>query len=328
MLRRTALALAALAPLALPAAAQEAPWPNRPITIMGGFPNGSGVDIYARKLAEPLSRSLGVPVVVDNRTGAGGNIASEYVARARPDGYTFLLATAGTHAINATLYKSLPFDPLRDVTHIAILGDVPNVLLVNPQHSPGLRTCRDLVAAAKARPGALAYASTGNGASTHLSAVQFAAAAGIDVLHVPYRGQGPAMVSLLGGETAFFFNQSGPSIGPVQQGQLRALGVTTRARLAPLPDVPTIEEACGLPGFESSTWYGLVAPPGLPAPIQARMTQEVARIIAEPDFVAWLTDSQGITPPADPGPASFRRIHEADVARWAEIVRRSGAQVD
>ena len=327
MLRRTALALAALA-LALPAAAQEAPWPNRPITIMGGFPNGSGVDIYARKLAEPLTRALGVPVVVDNRTGAGGNIASEYVARARPDGYTFLLATAGTHAINATLYKSLPFDPLRDLTHIAILGDVPNVLLVSPEHSPNLRTCRDLIAAAKAKPGGLAYASTGNGASTHLSAVQFAAAAGIDVLHVPYRGQGPAMVSLLAGESVFFFNQSGPSIAPVQQGQLRALGVTTRARLAPLPDVPTIEQACGLPGFESSTWYGLIAPPHLPAPIQARMASEVARIIAQPDFVTWLTDNQGITPPADPGPDAFRRIHEADVARWGEIVRRSGAQVD
>ncbi|MBI0536143.1 tripartite tricarboxylate transporter substrate binding protein [Roseomonas sp. KE2513] len=327
MLRRTALALTALA-LALPAAAQEAPWPNRPITIMGGFPNGSGVDIYARKLAEPLTRALGVPVVVDNRTGAGGNIASEYVARARPDGYTFLLATAGTHAINATLYKSLPFDPLRDVTHIAILGDVPNVLLVSPQHSPSLRTCRDLIAAAKAKPGGLAYASTGNGASTHLSAVQFAVAAGIDVLHVPYRGQGPAMVSLLAGESAFFFNQSGPSIAPVQQGQLRALGVTTRARLAPLPEVPTIEQACGLPGFESSTWYGLIAPPHLPAPIQARMAEEVARIIAQPDFVTWLTDNQGITPPADPGPEAFRRIHEADIARWGEIVRRSGAQVD
>ena len=332
LLRRTALRLAALAALALPpaapAGAQDAPWPNRPITIMGGFPNGSGVDIYARKLAEPLSRVLGVPVVVDNRTGAGGNIASEYVARARPDGYTFLLATAGTHAINASLYAHLPFDPLRDVTHIALLGDVPNVLLVSPQHSPNINSCRDLIAAAKARPGALAYASTGNGASTHLAGVQFSMAAGIDTLHVPYRGQGPAMVSLLSGETAFFFNQSGPSIGPVRQGQLRALGVTTRGRLAALPDVPPIEEACGLPGFESSTWYGLLAPAQLPAPIQQRMTQEVARIISEPDFVTWLTDNQGITPPADPGPAAFRQVHERDIQRWGEIVRRSGARVD
>ncbi|WP_458095712.1 Bug family tripartite tricarboxylate transporter substrate binding protein [Roseomonas sp. WA12] len=330
MLRRTALRLAALAVLALPAAAraQDGPWPNRPITIMGGFPNGSGVDIYARKLAEPLTRVLGVPVVVDNRTGAGGNIASEYVARARPDGYTFLLATAGTHAINASLYSSLPFDPLRDVTHIALLGDVPNVLLVSPQHSPEINTCRDLIAAAKAKPGALAYASTGNGASTHLAGVQFSMAAGIDTLHVPYRGQGPAMVSLLGGETAFFFNQSGPSIGPVRQGQLRALGVTTRARLSALPDVPTIEEACALPGFESSTWYGLLAPPRLPAAIQQRMAQEVARIIGEPDFVAWLKENQGITPPADPGPEAFRQVHERDIQRWGDIVRRSGARVD
>jgi tripartite-type tricarboxylate transporter receptor subunit TctC len=332
--RRATLRLATLAALApalafsTPASAQEAPWPNRPITIMGGFPNGAGTDIYARKLAEPLSRALGVPVVVDNRTGAGGNIASEYVARARPDGYTFLLATAGTHAINAALYSNLPFDPLRDVTHIALLGDVPNVLLVSPQHSPNINNCGDLIAAARARPGALAYSSTGNGASTHLAGVQFSMAAGIDTLHVPYRGQGPAMVALLGGETTFFFNQSGPSIGPVRQGQLRALAVSTRARLGALPDVPTVEDACGLPGFDSSTWYGLLAPPRLPAPIQARMAQEVARIIAEPDFVAWLTDNQGITPPADPSPEAFRQVHERDIGRWGEIVRRSGARVD
>ncbi|MFC7734656.1 Bug family tripartite tricarboxylate transporter substrate binding protein [Roseomonas sp. GCM10028921] len=330
MLRRTALRLAALAALTFsaPAGAQEAPWPSRPITIMGGFPNGSGVDIYARRLAEPLSRSLGVPVVVDNRTGAGGNIASEYVARARPDGTTFLLATAGTHAINATLYSSLPFDPLRDVTHIALLGDVPNVLLVSPQHSPGIGACPALIAAARARPGAVNYASTGNGASTHLAAVQVALAAGIEVTHIPYRGQPPAMLSLLGGETTFFWNQSGPSIGPVRQGQVKALAVSTRQRLAALPEVPTAEEACGLPGFESTTWYGLLAPPRLSAEIQQRMAREVARIIAEPDFVSWLTENQGITPPADPGPEAFRAVHERDIARWAETVRRSGAKVD
>ena len=322
--------LASLAVLAVPAAvaAQEAPWPNRPITIMGGFPNGAGTDIYARKLAEPLSKALGVPVVVDNRTGAGGNIASEYVARARPDGYTFLFGTAGTHAINASLYNPLPFDPLRDVTHIALLGDVPNVLLVSPQHSPAIHTCQDLIAAAKARPGALAYASTGNGASTHLAGVQFSLAAGTDALHVPYRGQGPAMISLLRGETAFFFNQSGPSIGAIGQGQVRALAVTTRQRLAALPDVPTVEEACDLPGFESTSWYGIFAPPSLPEPIQQRMAQEVARIIAAPDFVAWLTGNQGIAPPANPSPAAFRQMHERDIVRWGEIVRRSGARVD
>lgn len=322
--------LAALTALAFPitVAAQEASWPSRPITIMGGFPNGAGTDIYARKLADPLSRALGVPVVVDNRTGAGGNIASDYVARARPDGYTFLFGTAGTHAINASLYSHLPFDPLRDVTHIALLGDVPNVLLVSPQHSPTIVSCQDLIAAAKARPGTLAYASTGNGASSHLAGAQFSLAAGIDTLHVPYRGQGPAMVSLLGGETAFFFNQSGPSIGAISQGQVRALAVSTRQRLAALPDVPTAEEACGLPGFESTSWYGLFAPPGLPGPIQQRMAQEIGRIIATPDFVTWLTGNQGIAPPSDSSPAAFRQVHERDIGRWGEIVRQSGARVD
>jgi tripartite-type tricarboxylate transporter receptor subunit TctC len=317
-----------LATLAIAPASAQDNWPSRPITILGGFPTGAGTDIYARKLAEPLGRALGVPVVVDSRTGAGGNIASDAVAKARPDGYTFLLATAGTHAINAALYKSLPFDAFRDVTHIALLGDVPNVLLVNPQKHPEIRSCGDLIAAARARPGTLNYASTGNGASTHLAAVQFATAAGLEVVHVPYRGQGPAMTALLSGEVTFFFNQSGPSIPPVQQGQLRALAVSVGKRLPALPEVPTAAEACGLPGFESSTWYGLLAPPNLPAPIQQRMSDEVRRIITEPGFVEWLVTSQGISPVADPGPDAFRRVHEADLAKWREVVQRSGASVD
>ncbi|MBX6747815.1 MAG: tripartite tricarboxylate transporter substrate binding protein, partial [Acetobacteraceae bacterium] len=171
MLRLFAAGFMAL--LSLPAWAQDQ-WPNRPITILGGFPNGSGVDIYARKLAEPLTKALGVPVVVDNRSGAGGNIASDMVAKAKPDGYLFLLGTAGTHAINATLYRHLPFDPLRDVTHIILLGDVPNVLLVNPEKRPQYKTCQDVLAAARAKPGQINYSSTGNGASTHLAGAQFA----------------------------------------------------------------------------------------------------------------------------------------------------------
>ncbi len=324
-----AAALAAVA-AAPPAGAQEAaaPWPSRPITILGGFPNGSGVDIYARRLAEPLARALGVPVVVDNRTGAGGNIASDLVAKARPDGHLFLLATAGTHAINTALYRSLPFDPLRDVTHIALLGDVPNVVLVSPERRPQYRTCADLIAAARARPGALNYGSTGNGASTHLAGAQFAVAAGIELTHVPYRGQPGAMGALLAGDTDVFFNQSGPSIGAVQQGQARALAVTTRQRLPALPDVPTVEEACGLPGFDSSTWYALLGPPNLPVAVRDRMNAEVARIVGSPDFRRWLLESQGIAPPEDLSPEGFRRVHEADLARWAEIVRASGARVD
>lgn len=325
MLRLFAAGFMAL--LSLPAWAQDQ-WPNRPITILGGFPNGSGVDIYARKLAEPLTKALGVPVVVDNRSGAGGNIASDMVAKAKPDGYQFLLGTAGTHAINATLYRHLPFDPLRDVTHIILLGDVPNVLLVNPEKRPQYKTCQDVLAAARAKPGQINYSSTGNGASTHLAGAQFAHAAGIDIVHVPYRGQPGAMQALLSGDVDLFFNQSGPSIGPVKQGQVRALAVTTRQPVQALPGVPTVEQACGLPGFESSTWYGLFAPPGLPAEIQRRMNREVAKVLEAPEFQRWLVETQGITPPTDLTPEGFRRVHEQDIARWGAIVRRSGAQVD
>jgi tripartite-type tricarboxylate transporter receptor subunit TctC len=325
MLRRATLIIALL--LALPAAAQEA-WPSRPITILGGFPNGAGTDIYARKLAEPLSRALGHHVVVDNRSGAGGNIASEAVAKAKPDGTLFLIGTAGTHAINATLYKALPFDPLRDVTHIALLGDVPNVLLVSPEKRPQYRSCADLLAAARARPGGLNYGSTGNGASTHLAGAQFATLAGLNLVHVPYRGQPGAIQALFSGDIDLFFNQVGPALGPVQQGQALALGVTVAAPVAALPGVPTVAEACGLPGFESSTWYGLFGPPGLPEPIARRMNSEVARILATPEFRTRLVQTQGITPPEDTSAEAFRRVHAADIERWAGIVRRSGASLD
>lgn len=329
MLRRTLLAAALAAVTALPALAQEAPWPSRPITIMGGFPNGAGTDIYARRLAEPLSRALGQPVVVDNRTGAGGNIASEYVAKQPADGYLFLFGTAGTHAINASLYRRLPFDVMRDFTPVALLGDVPNVMIVSPEKRPNFRTCQDVIAAARVRPQAVTYASTGNGASTHLAGAQFAAVAGLELLHVPYRGQPGAMTSLLGGDTDVFFNQSGASMGPIRQGQVRPLAVMTRERLAALPDVPTVAEACGTEPMDTSTWYALFAPANLPEPILRRMNTEVNRIISTPEFRSWLIENQAITPPTPPNtPEQFREIMARDVARWAEVVRRSGATVD
>lgn len=328
MIRRTLIA-AAFAAAALPALAQDAPWPNRPITIMGGFPNGAGTDIYARRLAEPLSRALGVPVVVDNRSGAGGNIASEYVSKQPADGYLFMFGTAGTHAINASLYRRLPFNVTRDFTPVVLLGDVPNVMLVNPEKRPNLQTCQDVLAAARARPQAITYASTGNGASTHLAGAQFATAANLQLLHVPYRGQPGAIASLLAGDTDVFFNQTGPSMGPIQQGQVRALAVLSRERLPALPNVPTVAEACGLPPMDTSTWYGLLAPANLPAPILQRMNTEVNRIISTPEFRTWLIENQAITPPAAPNsPEQFRETLAVDIARWAEVVRVSGATVD
>lgn len=331
MRRRTLLALPVLAAPSLapsfPARAQDN-WPSRPITLIGGFPNGSGVDIYQRRLAEPLGRALGQNIVVDNRTGAGGNIGSDFVAKSRPDGYTFYFGTAGTHAINASLYRTLPFDVVRDFTPIAHLGDVPNVLTVSTERRPQYTNCAALLTAARANPGRLNYASTGNGASTHLAGAQFAAAAGVELTHVPFRGQPGAQTALLAGDVDLFFNQTGPAIPAIRQGQVRALGVTTAQRLPSLPDVPTIAEACNLPGFVSTTWYGLFGPANLPAPIVQRVSQEVTRILQSPDFQRWLVESQGISPPTVFTPAEFAAIQRADIARWAEVVRRSGASVD
>jgi len=303
-------------------------FPTRSITIVGGFPNGSGIDIYARKLGEAITAAWNVPVVVDAKTGAGGNIASDLVARAQPDGYTYLFGTAGTHAINPALYKKLSFDVEKDFTRIAILGDVPNVLLINPSKLPEVKTCADLLKLMRDKPGKLNYGSTGNGASTHLAGAQFANAAKVDIAHIPYRGQGPAMTALLGGDVEMFFNQSAPAIASVKGGRTIALAVTSPTRLAALPDVPTVAEACNLPGFVSSTWYGLFGPAKLPAEIANKMSAEVVKIVSTPAFKTWLTDTQGITPAADPGPAAFARIHQEDIKKWAEIVKISGAQVD
>lgn len=328
MLRRTLMAAAIAATATLPAAAQDA-WPNRPITIMGGFPNGAGTDIYARRLAEPLSRALGVPVVVDNRSGAGGTIGAEYVARQPADGSIFYFGTAGTHAINAALYRRLSYNVTRDFTPVVLLGDVPNVMIVNPEKRPNFRTCQDFLAAARARPQAVTFGSTGNGASTHLAGVIFGNAARVDMLHVPYRGQPGAIAALLAGDTDVFFNQTGAAMGPIRQGQVRALAVMSPQRLAALPDVPTAQEACGTDAIDTSTWYALLGPANLPAPIVTRMNAEVNRIIATPEFREWLVQNQAITPPAAPNsPEQFRETLARDLTRWAEVVRRSGATVD
>jgi tripartite-type tricarboxylate transporter receptor subunit TctC len=309
---------------ALPAAAQ--PWPSRPLTIMSGFPNGSGIDIYARLLAEPLGRALDTTIVIDNRTGAGGNVASDLVAKARPDGAIVLFGTAGTHAINASLYRSLPFDVVADFAPVTLLADVPNVLIVSPEKRPQFSTCADVVRAARAAPGRLNYASTGNGASTHLAGAQFAMAAGIDVVHVPYRGGPFAMTALLSGEVDFFLHQTGPAIGPWQQGQVRALGVTLRQPVAAMPGVPTMELACSLPGFESTTWYGLFFPANTPDALVRRLNAAVVAIVRDPDFSAKLV-ALGLAPLTST-PEEMRRLQVADIAKWREIVQRSGARAE
>lgn len=315
-----------LAALLFAAPAMAQPWPSRPLTIMSGFPNGSGIDIYARLLLEPLSRALDTTIVIDNRVGAGGNVASDLVAKSRPDGSIVLFGTAGTHAINASLYRSLPFDVVNDFAPVTLLADVPNVLIVSPQHRPQFTTCADVIAAAKAAPGKLNYASTGNGASTHLAGAQFAMAAGLDVVHVPYRGGPFAMTALLSGEVDFFLHQTGPAIGPWQQGQVRALGVTLRQPVAAMPGVPTMEMACSLPGFESTTWYGLFLPRNTPDALVRRLNAAVVAIVRDPEFSAKLV-ALGLAPLTST-PEEMRRQQIADIAKWREIVQRSGARAE
>jgi tripartite-type tricarboxylate transporter receptor subunit TctC len=324
--RRLALGLALAGLAAGPALAQQFPIPGKPVAIIGGFPNGAGTDIYSRKVAEPLARALGVPVIVDNRVGAGGNIAMDYVAKAEPDGHTIMMATSAMLAINPALYARMPVDTMKDFVPIIALADVPNALTVAPSQRPNLTSCRAVIEAAKANPGKLNYASTGNGASTHLAGAQFANAAGLDIVHVPYRGSPFAMTALLGGEVDIFLHQTPALVGPAQQGQVRLLGVTSKERVKAFPDVPTMAEACNLPGFSTTTWYLFAAPAQTPAPIVARLEQEIRRIINDPEFVAWV-ESLGMSPMGQ-GPAEARAMLEADLKIWAEVVKRSGARVD
>jgi tripartite-type tricarboxylate transporter receptor subunit TctC len=319
--------LSSVAFVSAAAFAQEPNWPSRPISIVSGFPGGAATDLYARKLGNELGPRFNVGFISENKTGAGGNIASASVAQAKPDGYTFLLGTAGTHAINPAVYKTLPFDVVKDFTRIALLGELPNVLLVNAEKHPEIKTCADLLLLAKKKPGSLFYASTGNGASGHLAGVQFADASHTSYTHVPYRGQGPAMTALLAGDADFFFNQTAPSIPAIKAGKVRALAITSAQRIPALPDVPTAAEACNLPGFASTTWYGLFAPAGLPTTIQEKMSTAVLSTIGTDSFRQWLI-GQGIVPIKDGSPAVFKQVQEADMVRWAKIVKASGAQLD
>ncbi len=314
--------------LALLAAAGAVPaqgddWPSRPITIVTGFPTGAGTDIFARLLGERLGPVLGQNIISDNRTGAGGNVGSEYVAHAKPDGYTLLLGTAGTHAINVTLYGKLPFDVERDFAPITLLAEVPNVLIVNP--SVPARTVQEFIALARAKPGQINYGSTGNGASTHLAGELFKTMAKVDLVHVPYRGSPPAMTALMANEVQAMFQQVLTVIEQVRAGTFRPLGVSLKHRLNALPDVPTIDEA-GVPGYEASTWYGLFAPAGTPVPIIERLNREVVRIVESDAFVHRLA-GLGIEPRTST-PAAFAEVLKADIARWRDIVIATGAKVD
>ncbi len=314
-------AAAALALVAAPAAAQD--YPSRPIALIVPYAAGGGNDVMARIVADKMGAALGQPIVVENRGGAGGSIATRQVAHAAPDGYTLGLGGTGTLAIDPTLYPNVGYDPRKDFAPVGLIATSALVVVVHP--SVPARTIPELIALAKAEPGGLAYASAGVGSGIHLGAELFASMAGIKLTHVPYKGSAPALTDLLGGPVQIYFSSLPPAIGLVQDGKVRALAVTGPERSKIFPDLPTVAES-GLPGYAAVLHYGIVAPAGTPRPVIDKLAGALRTAIASPDvqrrIAADGAEVMGMTP--DQYAADIDR----EEAKWSDVVRRSGAKAE
>jgi tripartite-type tricarboxylate transporter receptor subunit TctC len=310
---------AAALPLARPAMAQA--YPARPVRVIVGFPPGGPTDIAARLIGQWLSDRLGRQFVIENRPGATGNIGTEAVVNAAPDGYT-LLVVAASNAINTTLYRKLSFVFHRDTAPVAAIIRVPNVVEVTP--SLPARTVPEFIAYAKANPGKINFASGGNGTSQHVSGELFKMMAGVDMLHVPYRGSAPALTDLIAGHVQVMFDAVSSSIAYIRAGQVRGLAVTTATRLEALPDLPTVSDF--VPGYEASAWFGVCAPRKTPADIVDRLNREINAALADPAMKAHLADLGGTPLPGSP--ADFGNLIVAETEKWAKVVKFSGASAD
>ncbi|MEI6320482.1 MAG: tripartite tricarboxylate transporter substrate binding protein [Pseudomonadota bacterium] len=315
-----ACAAAVLLQGAGPVLAQE--WPAKPIRLLVGFPVGGAADILARLHAARLQDAIGQTIVVDNRGGAGGVIATELAARAAGDGYT-LLFTSLPHVINPPLYGKVAYHPVRDFQPVTLLVNVP-LLMAVPASQP-MKTLKDVIALAKANPGKVNYGSAGNGSSSHLAVEMFKSMAGVDIQHIPYKGTGPLITDLLSGQVSMTIASIVPLIPQVRAGKLRPVAVTGVRRSGTLPEVPTIAEA-GVPGYDMTNWFGILAPAGLPAPILARLDTLLRKIVAAPD-VREVYGQQGADP-VGAGPEAFAKVIAADIPKWEKVVRQSGARVD
>jgi tripartite-type tricarboxylate transporter receptor subunit TctC len=323
---RTAWLASALLVAASLASAQG--WPSRPVRIVVPFTAGGTTDILARALAPELAKAFGQNFIVENKPGAGGNVGADIVAKSAPDGYTLVMGTVGTQAINPALYPRMPYDAAKDFAPITLVAGVPNVLVVNPAGAAakGIRDVRTLIAYAKAHPGQLNMASSGNGTSIHLSGELFKTMTGTYMVHFPYRGSGPALLDLMGGTMDLMFDNLPSSLQQIKAGKLTALAVTSAERSSALPDVPTVAEAGPLKGFEASSWFGLLAPAGTPPEIVNRLQQEAAKALGS----AVLKDrlqSQGAIP-SGMAPADFGRFIATETKKWAQVVKASGAKID
>jgi tripartite-type tricarboxylate transporter receptor subunit TctC len=327
LLASSSAALAAALPAAVRA---QSGWPTKAVRIVVPFAAGGTTDILARAMAPELQKVFGQPFVVDNKAGAGGNLGATEVAKAAADGYTLLMGTVGTHAINAALYPKLPFDHQKDFAPITLVAGVPNVLVLNPANAQkyGIQSVTDLARAARANPGKLNMASSGNGTSIHLAGELFKTLTGTFMVHFPYRGSGPALLDLIGGNMDLMFDNLPSAMPHIKAGKLKALAVTSATRSAALPDLPTIAEAGGpaLKDFEASSWFGLLAPAGTPADIQSRLQQECIKALQLPAIKERML-GLGATPSGISG-AEFARYIDAETAKWAKVVKASGAKVD
>ncbi len=325
--RRHLLALAAALPLAAQAQAQGA-WPAKPVRIVVPFAAGGTTDILARAVAQELTKSMGQSFVVDNRPGAGGNIGADAVAKSAPDGYTLLMGTVGTQSINKWLYARMPFDPQKDFQPVTLVAGVPNVMVVNTEKAAArnIANARDFVKYAKANPGKLNMASSGNGTSIHLAGELFKSMAGVYMTHFPFGGSNPALFSLMAGDMDVMFDNLPSAMPHIKSGKLKALAVTSARPSEALPGVPTVEQALDLKGFEASSWFGLLAPAGTPMDIVNRLQQETAKALATPQMKERLL-AQGAIPSGNT-PAEFARHIDAELKKWQPVVKASGAKVD
>jgi tripartite-type tricarboxylate transporter receptor subunit TctC len=316
--------LCAFAALAISCGATLAqPFPQKPVKLIVGFPPGGGVDIIARSIQQGLSDRLGQPVIVENRSGAGGNIAAEQVARAPADGYTLLVSAVSSLAISASLYKAPRYDLLKDLTPVAVVASVPNVLVVHP--SVKATNVKEFIAYVKAHPGKVNFGSAGTGTTVHFAGELFKSMANIDMVHVPYKGAAPAMADLLGGQVQVMFDFLSAAAPQIKSGKLRALGVTSTTRSPLLPDVPTIAEA-GLPGYAVLGSFGVMAPAGTPPDVINRLNREIGTVANLPEVKARLI-SHAATPERQT-PEEFAQVLKAEVAKWAKIVDTTGVKLE
>jgi tripartite-type tricarboxylate transporter receptor subunit TctC len=306
----------------------QAAWPTKPVKIIVPFAPGGTTDLLARAMAPELSKAFGQSFIVENKAGAGGNVGADAVAKSPADGYTLLMGTVGTHGINVALYDKMPFDPIKDFSPVTLVAGVPNVMVMNTDKakSLGINTVADFIKYAKANPGKLNMASSGNGTSIHLAGELFKSMSGTYLVHFPYRGSGPALLDLVGGTMDVMFDNLPSALPHIKSGKLKALAVTSSQRSAVLPDVPTVEEAGNLKGFDASSWFGLLAPAGTPADIVNRLQQESAKAMNNPAVKEKLL-AQGAIPGGNTS-AEFSKMIASEIKKWAQVVKVSGAKVD